>query len=397
MKKILYFALIACLTGIVSACSDDGMDNPYRKDDALKVIRNDVQIPSVGGSGTIVVDANGAVTAESSIDWCSVSVSGNTVTFTAPANNSIESRNAFVTIKSGDKSTQVSVYQEGMVFVVGDHTFTLDDAGSAISTEVQLSNGDLAITTNSPTPWITGQYNALTKKVELNVEPNNTGIPRSGQFEVFCNGYKEVINVSQFDFTQDVLGEYYFMYYKTSSGGFAYTTATLTSKAIVLHVAEGLDFTIPVKFLNGQNEPWAITVDFGQFTGLYTDEDGTYATYVAFDRVNYNFLGRYPAYYFRYMGATKATLTIEANVDEDGYVWYGGDFGGNMDLDGSDYDAITNWNILAMTAMEFSQQAYAGLLMQMFYPGVQKIEFEPEDEGAARRRAPRASRGVPFK
>lgn len=391
MKKIFYFALIACLTGFVSACSDDGMDNPYRTDDALTVISNDVQIPSKGGSGSIVVDGNGTVTAESSIDWCSVSVNGNTVTFSAPANNSIESRNAFVTIKSGSKSTQVSVYQDGMVFVLDNHTFSVDDANNKLSTGVKLSNGDSAVTTNSLTSWITGQYNPSTKMVELNVEPNNSGLPRSGQLEVICNGYKEVITINQFDFAKDVLGEYYFVYSKNSNGTqWADLPAELTSNSIKLYLDEESPLVIPIKMPNGSNAPYDITVDFANYVGDYTLQGKTYNCYLGFDNYRYNFLSRYTSYFFAYLGATQANITLSMNTEDDGYVWFGGFGEGIVDLDGDEYGDISTWYILAMSQKEFAQANLVGSLLTMYWPYLEKVTYDEETGAkvAAKRSAP---------
>lgn len=391
MKKIFYFALIACLTGFVSACSDDGMDNPYRTDDALTVISNDVQIPSKGGSGAIVVDGNGTVTAESSIDWCSVSVNGNTVTFSAPANNSIESRNAFVTIKSGNKSTQVSVYQDGMVFVLDNHTFSIDDANNKLSTGVKLSNGDLAVTTNSLTSWITGQYNPSTKMVELNVEPNNSGLPRSGQLEVICNGYKEVITINQFDFAKDVLGEYYFVYSKNSNGTqWADLPAELTSNSIKLYLDEESPLVIPIKMPNGSNAPYDITVDFANYLGDYTLQGKTYNCYLGFDNYQYNFLGRYAAYFFKYLGATQAAISLSMNTEENGYTWFGGFGEGVVDVDGDEYGDISTWYILAMSQKEFAQENLVGKLLTMYWPYLEKVTYDEETGAkvAAKRSAP---------
>ena len=392
MKKIFYFALIACLTGFVSACSDDGMDNPYRTDDALKVISNDVQIPSSGGTGSIVVDGNGSVTAEASIDWCTVSVSGNTVTFTAPANNSIESRNAFVTIKSGNKSTQVSVYQEGMVFVLDNHSFSLGDEASKVSTGVQLTNGDSDVTVYSPTSWLTGQYNPSTKQVEVNIQPNNSGLPRSGQVEVICNGYKEVITVSQFDFAKDVLGEYYFVYSKNVNGTqWADIPAELTSNSLKLYLTEESPLVIPIKMPNGNKAPYELTADFGSYLGDFTLQENTYNCYLGFDNNDYKFLSRYAAYFFTRMGNSQASLSLTMNTESDGYEWFGGFFEGLMYFGTTDYGNISTWYILAMSQKEFAQENLVGTLSTMYWPYLEKVVKE-EEGGAkafAKRGAPR--------
>lgn len=385
MKKILYFAIIACLAGFASACSDDSMDNPYATDDALAVISNDVMIPSKGGSGTIVVDGQGTVTAESSLSWCTVSVSGNTITVSASENNSIESRNAVISIRSGNKSTQVVAYQDGLVFSVTDKSFSLNDDEVTLSTPLQLSNPSLPVTVGEGVDWVTADVNPSTGMVDLHVAANNTGLPRSGSIELVCSDYKTTISFSQFDFNKDVLGEYYFGFYGNSSGqNYGECKAVLSKTALTIYPAEGAEYAIPVKFTNGTRPPFDLTVEFGKYTGDIVLGGKNYYAYVAFDRVNYNFLGRYPNYFFNYMSASTATLRIEDHVESNGYAWYGGDFGGTMNLDGDDYGAITNWYLLAMTENAFDQAVYAGSLYNFFYPFIEKVVTDDSDAKVAR-------------
>jgi len=393
MKKILYFAIIACLTAMVSACSDDSMENPYATDDALTVVSNDAMIPSAGGNATIVVQGDGTVTAESSTSWCTVAVSGNTVTVSATPNNAIESRNATVTIKSGNKKTQVSVYQEGMVFVLSQHEFSIDDNAAALTTEATLTNSSIPVTVESKVDWISGSLDASTGKVTLNVTPNNTGLPRTGSIDFICNGYTETVTVSQFEFEKDVLGLYYFGYYGDSQGNdWSYFIAELKENELVLYVDEGLTFSLPVSFPNGSMSPFDVNIGFGNYVGPVVLGESTYAAYLGFDNYRYNFLGRYPQFFFNDMDASMATLRIENHVERSGYTWYGGDFGGVMVFDGDEYGDISNWYILAMTAQSFSQQALAGSLLNMYYPYVEKASNDEGGEAASKSLARRRAR-----
>ncbi len=248
MKKILYFAIIACLTGLVSACGDDSMENPYATDDVLTVLSNDVQLPSTGGSGTIVVDGNGSVTAESSLSWCNVSVSGNTITVTAPENNSFESRNAVITIRSGNKSTEVVAYQDGLVFQLQQNYFSINDDAQTIRTAMTLSNPNLPVRTGEGVDWVTANFNASTGMLELNVEANNSGLPREGTFELLCGDYKAIVTINQYEYEKDVLGYYYVWY--NNSGAWEYDFMSLEedgSGNTQLRLIDGWgDIAIPV-------------------------------------------------------------------------------------------------------------------------------------------------------
>lgn len=383
MKKIFYFAIMACLTGFVSACSDDGMDNPYATDDALSVVSNDVMIPSAGGTGNIVVDGNGTVTAESSLDWCTTAVSGNTVTVTATANNSIESRNAIVTIKSGNKSTQVTVYQEGMVFVLGSHEAELNDRDTVITVPVSVTNKDLLSTMKlaASADWMTPVYNAQTQQVEISVKANDTGLGRDGLVQVTCGDYNELFSINQFDFQQDVLGLYYFYYAKDNKGAeWDYLIAQLTDEAIVLYVDEENTLSIPIAF----DSPSTFSIDFASPLGVY----GKYTMYLGFDRSAYNFLGRYADYFFAYMGATKAQCELYSFTYRDGSPGFAGEFTGNIDLDGDDYGAIDTWYLMAFADAEFAAELLAGNLLTMYMPELEKVVGgDEEEEGGEARRA----------
>ncbi len=101
--------------GLLAACQKPEQDVVEKK--ALKVISSDVIIGVEGGTGTIVVEADEAVTATSERDWCQVSVDGKTIHVSVPeANPSRMSRYARIIIKAGSDESHVTVQQYGEVF-----------------------------------------------------------------------------------------------------------------------------------------------------------------------------------------------------------------------------------------------------------------------------------------
>ena len=101
--------------GLLAACQKPEQDVVEKK--ALKVISSDVIIGVEGGTGTIVVEADEAVTATSERDWCQVSVDGKTIHVSVPeANPSKMSRYARIIIKAGSDESHVTVQQYGEVF-----------------------------------------------------------------------------------------------------------------------------------------------------------------------------------------------------------------------------------------------------------------------------------------
>ena len=205
-------------------------------------------LPSTGGSGTIVVDGNGTVTAESSLSWCSVSVSGNTITVTAPENNAFESRNAVIKIRSGNKSTEVVAYQEGLIFSLEQTTFSLNDDAQTVRTSMKLSNPNLPVRTGDGVDWVKASFDSSTGMLELQVEANNTGLPREGTFDLLCGDYKAVVTITQYEYEKDVLGFYYVWYY--ASGSWVYDFMSLEEDADgntqLRLIADWNDIAIPV-------------------------------------------------------------------------------------------------------------------------------------------------------
>lgn len=101
--------------GLLAACQKPEQEVVEKK--ALKVISSDVIIGVEGGTGTIVVEADEAVTATSERDWCQVSVDGKTIHVSVPeANPSRMSRYARIIIKAGSDESHVTVQQYGEVF-----------------------------------------------------------------------------------------------------------------------------------------------------------------------------------------------------------------------------------------------------------------------------------------
>ena len=123
------------------------------------------------------------------------------------------------------------------------------------------------------------------------------------------------------------------------------------------------------------------------FVGTY----GNYFCYLAFDCSNYNLLSRYPQYFFPYLGASVATMTLDFEEYE-GVTYFDGVFGGMLDLDGDPLDEITTWYILAMNAQEYSQANLAGSLLTMHYPQVEKVVASDETAAARRAASRRAER-----
>ena len=116
MKKYIYliFAALSALL-LLSACQEE--KEVVVKKPVLKVVSSDVIFGVEGGQGTIVVEADAAVSVTSERPWVQTSVSGNTITVTvSELNPSPQSRYSRLTITAGSDKTYVTVHQFGEIF-----------------------------------------------------------------------------------------------------------------------------------------------------------------------------------------------------------------------------------------------------------------------------------------
>ena len=116
MKKYIYliFAALSALL-LLSACQEE--KEVVVKKPVLKVVSSDVIFGVEGGQGTIVVEADAAVSVTSERPWVQTSVSGNEITVTVSEPNlNPQSRYSRLTITAGSDKTYVTVHQYGEVF-----------------------------------------------------------------------------------------------------------------------------------------------------------------------------------------------------------------------------------------------------------------------------------------
>ncbi len=114
MKKLFYIIIFAAFGLLLSSCEKDS--GTELTDQKLKVIKSNVTFTPMGGTGTIEVESDGAITAIVDQEWLAVNTSGSTITVIAEPNDSVFARNGIVTIKSGEEKTIVPVTQSGAVF-----------------------------------------------------------------------------------------------------------------------------------------------------------------------------------------------------------------------------------------------------------------------------------------
>lgn len=366
MKKILslFVLAIGCIT--LASCSDDDYTE---KENSVKVVQANTIIAYTGGSTAIEVTGSG-ISAVSAAEWLTVSVSGNIITATATQNTSRESRATHITAKASNGDyTLIPIQQEGWTFDTSIFSLAVNDAAEEYAFTVSSA---YPITVTSNSNWFDINYDAETGNVTVNMTANNTGLPRSGSINVESAGTVKTIPVYQAEFETDVLGKYKFGF--TAAGkdqsNYTYIDAVLTSKSLTINVSDTQSFKIPISFPNGGEAPYIINVADEIAVG---ESDGYYC-FLGFDNYQYNFLGRYASYFFNYLSASAIQGVLNVETDGDGNsTGLSCLFAGDIDLDGSNYGAISSWYILAMKDEVYSQSNYVGTLNTFYWPVIVKV------------------------
>lgn len=262
MKRIFNLILSALCVIAYTSCSDDeGME--YTHESSIKIISRDVNFPASASQGSVVVEAPGAITVETSDKgWCTTTVSGQTIQVNVEENPSLESRSSELTIRCGNDVASIVVLQSGLIFETsaGSHITVGDNAGT-YQYDINC-NTELTITPSDN--WIT--VNVEDGKMNVTLAENNTGHVRRGSIIYAAGTYKDEIVIVQQDFEKDIAGDYMLFFTDAEDGKTYYFDVLLSKDKIDI---PDLLLSIPVTF-NQSN--CTLVVKGGQYMGDY----GTY-------------------------------------------------------------------------------------------------------------------------
>lgn len=193
MKKIL--SIIILLAGVMSftSCSDD---NPtYTAPAQLSIKSADAFYDANGGTGTIVVNSTEAITAAVDVDWLSVSVAGNTVNLTAAANDKLEGRSANVLLSSPSASAKVNITQKGIIFGLTEgNVYEVDDLANEILIPIART-ADVNVT--SMESWLSASFDAATNNIVVSVEDNGEKEDRFGKVAISTGVVRDTLVIYQ--------------------------------------------------------------------------------------------------------------------------------------------------------------------------------------------------------
>ena len=184
------------LAGVISftSCSDD--DPTYTAPAELSLKSADAFFEAAGGTGSIVVNSAESITATSNAEWLKAAVNGNTVTLTVAANDKLEGRSTNVVLKSATAVKEVNVTQRGIIYGLADgYVYRVaDTANSQVSVPVAQTAG---ATVSSLADWLTATFNSQTSMVEIVAASNDTESERAGLVAIQTGTVKDTIQIIQ--------------------------------------------------------------------------------------------------------------------------------------------------------------------------------------------------------
>ncbi|MGN0213511.1 MAG: BACON domain-containing protein [Muribaculaceae bacterium] len=360
MKKLISIFSIAVMLIAFSSCENEE-GHGYEIADNIQIVSNNVAFDAKAQSGTIEVIAPGAITVKCDAQWVTTSVVGGTINVSVTQNNSLEGRNAVLTIMSGDEKKTITVAQRGYVFEIDFGGATDLKVGDEAFTKAYPCKSTLDLVINTSASWLTATY--ADGKLTISAEENTTGNPRKG-YIIYSFGpgtEEQTISVMQCELS-DMYGEYYFAFYDGNTGALQYFNGTITTVS-ALDESEGLFLVFPISTSSTMTLPlgWddankMFNINNAQYMGMY----GTYFMHnIVWDET----MGyiNYGVYHFQ---------DASVDVTEDGIVY----------ADIVDNGTWTTYTASSMMLYAFSGTPAAsgnkvGVLKYMVYPFLQKKEL----------------------
>lgn len=235
---------VAIFSQLLISCGDD-VSAPEEK--TVTIVKSDLLFEPVGRTGSVEVDAQGAVTVELESDWCTASVDGHVVSVTVQDNESFEGRTALLNIYADGGHVQLPVQQRGMALgslsVTDDH---IDNNGGHLSYYIRH---DLPINLTTDDDWIHATMEG--DSLLIDIDRNDGLFLRRGVLQYECAGITGELNIVQYDINM-ILGDWYlggdmggastgFRFYLTRDNGQYFMTIYKLDDWADKHIPVGFD------------------------------------------------------------------------------------------------------------------------------------------------------------
>ena len=287
----------------------------------LTIVSSDIIFDAAGGTGSIVFEANGPVSAECKSEWCQVSLNGNTVEVTAPEYGALEGRSATITLTCIAESVRLSAQQCGAVFSFIDKSFEVEMTGETFEVKGKSSK---PVSASSADDWITVE--AIDGGFNVTVAENTSGDKRTGHFSVSAGELGATYTVVQ-KFDKDFSGSYsMFFYTATQSTSTASSTVEVTltrdeDDENIYYIEGFLDCDKIPLYYDFSSE--RLYIKNATYLGQYTDGNYMYVTkgYMKSTSLYYNYPDQeiyYIKFSYEYSGG-KYVLTHDATPPSSSY------------------------------------------------------------------------------
>ena len=217
-QNIKLFLPLLAATAFLYGC--DNYESPYSGDSgytsSIKLVSEFTSFPAAGGSATIEVSAPDKLTAETSSDWCHLSVDGMKINVEVDEATSRYGRSAIVVLRSAGDSLKIACMQRGIIFSSETPSnISSKNAGGRYS---YLFMSNLGKSASTSSDWISASFEG--DSLIVSIAENPDGKMRSGWVAYESGAEKDTINVSQLDIEALIPGKYeipgymYGMWYK---------------------------------------------------------------------------------------------------------------------------------------------------------------------------------------
>ena len=364
MKKHIIIGMAAL--GLMASCSSD---NDYHAvaESTINVTKAETSLGPNASEGLVTVDCVPVAAYTDEPSWLTATIDGNTVRLASEANDSRQSRNAKLVIKkAANDSIVLNVSQFGLVLTVDNADIVQPNDNEGSYTKECSCNTAVEVTYAPDWAKATVDNTQGTMSVELSA--NTTGHFRADYIKYKAAGVRDSFIVKQYDFDNDIAGNYVFAYntFSEDDGStveFKTVHATLSRSG--LSVPEwGYTFPVIVNDSIG-----AVQIKSNQNIGRF----GKYYVYNAF-------IATTGAYYY---GTTSGLITAPFKYSEE-YGTYGF-------FSGTAYNINTGQGIDSATFLAMILQVYktkspskSNYMADLFWIASPYFLKQPENETSAK-------------
>ena len=245
--------------GIIYGIPEGNEDGVFELDDAENA---KLVLPVAQSAGLKVT---------SKADWLTATFNEETssIEIVAASNDDEEARTGLVEVQTGSIKEDLTIVQAAMVFNLEKTSLSVANAGGIESVTIEHSK---PVTVESTADWFKCNFNDKSGVLAISVDENKT-LARQGTITLKSGNSTKTISVIQYDpasLADQIVGDYYFTYYKDKElKAFA---ATLTEDALQI---PALSWSIPVTI---DKEKLTVSVKSGNYVGDFSG----YSIYMLF-------------------------------------------------------------------------------------------------------------------